>query len=55
MKFFTLMIILKNMLKKLHQKEYKDSDKELNKFLNKKSSNRKIVWGDCLTALKKIG
>ena len=41
-------------VKKLHQNEYKDSDKELNKFLNKNSSNTKIIWGDCLTALKKM-
>ena len=46
--------IYQKYVKKLHQKEYKDSDKELNKFLNKKSSNTKIVWGDCLTALKKM-
>lgn len=41
-------------IKDRYQKEYKESDKELNKFLNKKSSNTKIVWGDCLTALKKM-
>ena len=42
------------LIKQKHQKEYKESDKELNKFLNKKSSNTKIIWGDCLTALKKM-
>tara|TARA_Y100000591_G_C21759121_1_gene659109 strand:+ start:9 stop:1256 length:1248 start_codon:yes stop_codon:yes gene_type:complete len=41
-------------IKDRYQKEYKESDKELNKFLNKKSSNTKIIWGDCLTALKKM-
>ncbi len=42
------------MIKLKHQNEYKNSDKELNKFLNKKSSNTKIIWGDCLSALKKM-
>ena len=42
------------LVKKKYQKEYKDSDKKFNSFINSKSSNVKIVWGDCLRALKKM-
>lgn len=42
------------LVKKNYQKEYKDSDKKFNSFINSKSSNVKIVWGDCLHALKKM-
>ena len=43
-----------DLVKKRFQKQYKNSDKEFNKFLGSKSSNIKIVWGDCLNALKKM-
>ena len=43
-----------HMIKLKHQSGYKNSDKKLNKFINKKSSNTKIIWGDCFTALKKM-
>lgn len=40
-------------VKQRHQAEYKENNSELNKFLfrNKKL---KIVWGDCLTALRQM-
>jgi len=41
-------------IKKIHQNEYKTPDKKFNKFLNDTDSNLKIVWGDCLNALKKM-
>ena len=43
-----------SLIKKKHQKEYKESDKNLRKFLDSKTSNLKIIWGDCLDALKKM-
>lgn len=42
------------LVKNKYQKEYKDADKKFNNFINSKSSNIKIVWGDCLNALKKM-
>ena len=41
-------------IKKSHQNEYKDSDKDFNKFINNTESNLKVIWGDCLNALKKM-
>jgi len=41
-------------IKKSHQDEYKDSDKDFNKFINNTESNLKVIWGDCLNALKKM-
>jgi len=40
------------LIKSLYQKNYKDSDKDFNKFINDTKSNLKIIWGDCLNALK---
>lgn len=41
-------------IKKNHQDEYNDSDKDFNKFINNTESNLKVIWGDCLNALKKM-
>ena len=41
-----------NLIKIKHQKTYKIQDKSLNEFIGNKDSNLKIVWGDCLNALK---
>ena len=41
-------------IKLIHQDQYQNSDKKLNKFLNSSKSNVKVIWGDCLTALKKM-
>lgn len=45
--------VYKKNIKKLHQSEYNNSDFDLNNFINN-SSNLKIIWGDCLNALKKM-
>jgi len=42
------------LIKKKHQSEYKDADKDFNKFINEDKSNLKVIWGDCLNALKKM-
>ena len=42
-----------DLVKKKYQSEYEDSDKKFNSFLDSSKSNLKIVWGDCLNALKK--
>ncbi len=39
--------------KEIYQKEYKNTNKELNKFLNK-NNDIKIIWGDCLNAMKAL-
>ena len=36
------------------QKEYKNTDKALNDFINQKDSGIKIVWGNCLNVLKSL-
>ena len=43
-----------SIIKKKYQSEYKNVNKKLEKFLNEKDSNLKIVWGDCLNTLKKM-
>ena len=43
-----------DLVKKRHQREYKDSDKKFNDFIKSNSSNIKVIWGDCLGALKKM-
>ena len=40
------------LIKSKYQSEYKLSDKKFNAFLKRKSTNTKVVWGDCLDALK---
>jgi DNA modification methylase len=40
-------------IKKKYQSEHK-SNKELSKFLENNKSNLKIIWGDCLSTLKKM-
>jgi DNA modification methylase len=42
-----------SILKKRHQSEYSEYDPNLNKFLNN-GNKLKIIWGDCLQALKKM-
>ena len=46
--------IYTDLIKKKYQIEYKNSDSEFNTFLNDDKSNLKIIWGDCLNALKKM-
>ena len=41
-----------NLIKIKHQKTHKIQDKTLSEFIENKDSNLKIVWGDCLNALK---
>ena len=41
-------------IKNQHQSKYKGSDKDFNKYLNTDNSKVKVVWGDCLNALKKM-
>ena len=41
-------------IKEKHQSKYKKSDKELDKFIESKNSNIKVIWGDCLNVLKKM-
>lgn len=41
-------------IKLIHQNQYQNSDRKLNKFINSSKSNVKVIWGDCLTALKKM-
>ena len=43
-----------DLIKKKHQSEYKEADKDFNKFINDDKSNLKVIWGDCLNALKKM-
>ena len=43
-----------DLIKKKHQSEYKEADKDFNKFINEDKSNLKVIWGDCLNALKKM-
>jgi DNA modification methylase len=42
-----------NFIKEKEQKKYK-SDPKINKFIESKDGNKKIIWGDCYDALKKI-
>ena len=44
----------RKVIKEKHQQTYSDADKDFNKFLIDKKSQIKVVWGDCLTALKKM-
>lgn len=39
-------------IKKDYQKQYQGTDKKLNGFLEKKDDGIKIIWGDCLDAMK---
>ncbi|MCZ0931812.1 MAG: site-specific DNA-methyltransferase [Oligoflexia bacterium] len=41
-------------IKENYQSKYKKSDKSLVKFISKKNSKVKILWSDCLKALKKM-
>ena len=43
-----------DLVKRRYQKQYKYSDKKFNNFIGSPSSNIKIIWGDCLHALKKM-
>lgn len=43
-----------DLIKKKHQSGYKEADKDFNKFINDDKSNLKVIWGDCLNALKKM-
>jgi DNA modification methylase len=43
-----------DLIKKKLQSEYKEADKDFNKFINEDKSNLKVIWGDCLNALKKM-
>ena len=43
-----------DLVKKKYQSEYEHADKKFNSFLDNSKSNLKIVWGDCLNALKKM-
>ena len=44
----------RKLIKRKHQKEYKRTGSSLKKFINKKSENLKIIWGDCLDVLQKM-
>ncbi|MDC3404220.1 site-specific DNA-methyltransferase [Acidimicrobiia bacterium] len=46
--------LYESMIKSKFQKEYQNADKGLNNFLENKDENLKIIWGDCLTALRKM-
>ena len=46
--------IYTSFIKKKYQDTYKNSDKELNKSVSKNNSKLKIIWSDCLKALKKM-
>lgn len=39
-------------IKKDYQRQYQGTDKKLNVFLEKKDDGIKIIWGDCLEAMK---
>ncbi|MDR3306720.1 MAG: site-specific DNA-methyltransferase [Endomicrobium sp.] len=40
-----------NLIKENYQKSYKNYNKKLNTFLNKKDDGVKIIWGDCLKVM----
>lgn len=40
-------------VKKIHQNEY-DFDKNIDDFLSNKKNTKKLIWGDCYDALKKM-
>ena len=40
--------------KKLYQSKYKKSDSQFNKFISTNNNKIKIVWDDCLNAMKKM-
>ena len=44
----------RKLIKRKHQKAYRRTDSSLKKFINKKSENLKIIWGDCLDVLQKM-
>ena len=44
--------IYQDIIKHKYQSEYKLSDKKFNAFLKNKKSNTKLIWGNCLDALK---
>ena len=46
--------IYRNIVKLRHQSKYTSIDKELEKFIEERSDQTKIIWGDCLKALKSI-
>src|SRR6056300_960140 len=46
--------LYESIIKSKFQKEYQNADKGLNNFLGNKDENLKIIWGDCLTALRKM-
>jgi len=41
-------------VKKDYRRQYKDIDINLNRFIEKKDDGVKIIWGDCLSVLKKL-
>ena len=43
-----------SVIKKKYQSEHKEVDKKLEKFLEDKDTNLKVIWGDCLNVLKKM-
>ena len=43
-----------SIIKKKYQSELKGIDKKLEKFLEDKDTNLKVIWGDCLNVLKKM-
>ena len=44
----------RKIIKKKHQSKYKKSNKSINDFIQKDNGKVKVLWGDCLTYLKKI-
>ncbi|SVC14960.1 uncharacterized protein METZ01_LOCUS267814, partial [marine metagenome] len=46
--------IYTSIIKLKHQSEYKKSGKSMNTFMNDRNSNLKLIWGDCLHALKQM-
>ena len=44
--------IYRRIVKQRHQSKYKSIDKELEKFITDKPGQTKIIWGNCLNALK---
>ena len=42
------------LIKKKYQDEYTYQDDKINNFINDKSSNLKVIWGDCLDSLRQM-
>lgn len=41
-------------VKRGYYKQYKNIDKDLDRFINKKDNGIKIIWGDCLNVMKNM-